>query len=72
VHDQRNLEDLGIPGVFIASDEFVKAADVQAESLGMEHHALYVRHPIQDRTDQEMKEIAEQAFEALVAKLLGD
>jgi hypothetical protein len=71
VHDQLNLDELGIPGVFIASSEFVSAADVQSKSLGIEPDVVYVQHPIQDRTDDEMRALAEGAVEEIVGKLLG-
>ena len=53
-------------------DEFIDAADVQSGSLGVESAGIYVRHPIQDRTDDEMREIADGVFERVVAELLGE
>ena len=70
MHDTSELEIRGIPSVYVATTEFVDAADAQAKSLGFAHSPLYVEHPIQDRTDEEMVAIAEQAFEVLVAQLL--
>jgi hypothetical protein len=32
--------------------------------------ALYIQHPIQDRTDDEMREIADRAFEEVLARLV--
>ena len=34
MHDIVDLERRGIPGVFVASSEFVSAADAQSTSLG--------------------------------------
>lgn len=45
---------------------FVEAAAAQAQSLGFEPGAVYVPHPIQDRTDAEMRALAEQAFESVM------
>ena len=45
---------------------FIEAAAAQAQSLGFEPGAVYVPHPIQDRTDAEMRELAEQAFEKVM------
>jgi hypothetical protein len=39
--------------------------------LGTDPAAIYVPHPIQDRTDEEMLEIADRAFESVVAALIG-
>ncbi len=65
-----DLESRGIPGGFVASDEFRQAAAAQAESLGFDPRKVFVAHPIQDRTDQEMHQLAEQAFEEVLAMIL--
>ena len=70
MHDQIDLENRGVPSVFVATKEFVDGAEAQAKALGYEHSAVYVEHPIQDRTAAEMVEIADRAFEALVAQLV--
>jgi len=69
VHDTTQLEELGLPSVFVASCEFQDAAEVQSKSLGSAPEVVYVRHPIQDRTDDEMGAIADQAVDALVSAL---
>lgn len=50
----------------MASTEFVEAAAAQAKSLGFEPAVVFVPHPIQDRTDDEMRVLAEQSFEKLL------
>ena len=70
MHDTSDLEIRGIPSVYVATTEFVDGADAQAKSLGFAHSPIYVEHPIQDRTDEEMVAIGEQAFETLVAQLV--
>ncbi len=68
MHDIVDLERRGIPGVFVASSEFVSAADVQSAALGFPDVArVYTPHPIQDRTDDEMRAYADEALEAIVA-----
>jgi hypothetical protein len=62
VHDIADLERRGIVGAFVASTEFIDAADAQARSLGVEPAAIFVPHPIQDRTDDEMRALADAAF----------
>jgi len=71
VHDIIDLEARGIPGVFVATTEFVDGAEHQAKALGADPAAVYVEHPIQDRTDDEMIAIADAAFEQIVAALVG-
>jgi hypothetical protein len=67
VHDIADLESRGVPSVFIASAEFVKAAETQAVSLGFPAARVFVPHPIQDRTDDEMAAYADAAFAEILA-----
>jgi hypothetical protein len=69
VHDTIDLEDRGIPSVFVSTIEFVDAAEAQAKALGMAPSAVYVEHPIQDRTDQEIRVIADQAVDEIIGQL---
>ncbi len=56
-----------MPGVFVASNQFVDAAEAQSTSLGYPAMArVFVPHPIQDRTDEEMIEYADAAFDDIV------
>ncbi len=71
MHDTVDLEDRGIPSVFVSTVEFVDAANVQAKALGTVASAVYVEHPIQDRTDEEMVGIADQAVEGIMAALVA-
>jgi hypothetical protein len=68
VHDIVDIERRGVPGVFVASAEFVSAADAQSKALGFPDVArVFTPHPIQDRTDDEMRAYADQALDAIVA-----
>lgn len=66
MHDTTDLEQRGIPSVYIATTEFIDAAETQAEALGFEPAAVFVPHPIQDRTDEEVRAIADDVFPAIV------
>jgi hypothetical protein len=70
VHDIADLERRGLPGVFVASSEFVDAAEAQATALGFDPARVFVPHPIQDRTDEEMVAIAEAAVHEVIAALV--
>jgi hypothetical protein len=61
-----DLDGRGIPGGFVASAEFEEAAKAQAEGLGFDPAVVFVPHPIQDRNDEEMRTLAEDAFEAVL------
>ena len=69
MHDITDLEGRGVPGVFVASTEFIEAAAAQAAALGFEPAAVFVPHPIQDRTDDEMRALADAAVEEILAAL---
>lgn len=71
MHDITELEGAGLPGVFVASAEFVAAASVQARALGFDAARVFVPHPIQDRTDEEMRALADAAVDEIVARLLA-
>lgn len=47
----------------------MQAAKTQGDALGFEPDWVWVPHPIQDRTDDELKALADTHFEAIVAKL---
>jgi hypothetical protein len=70
VHDTADLEQRGVPAVFVSTVEFVDGADAQAQALGFEHTAVYTQHPIQDRSDEEMREIADEAVDAIIDGLI--
>ncbi len=69
MHDITDLERRGLPGVFVASEVFVDAAAIQSKALGSDPERVFVQHPIQDRTDEEMADIADQAVAQLIAKI---
>jgi len=70
VHDTIWFETVGRPAVSIASTEFVEAARVQAEALGLpEVPRVFVPHPIQDATDDELRTKADAALDAILAAL---
>lgn len=69
MHDTVNLEAAGLPMVFVASTEFVEAADAQSVALGADPARVFVAHPIQDRTDDELRALADTALVEILAAL---
>lgn len=69
MHDIADLEGRGIPGVGVASTEFVDAAALQAKSLGFDPAMVFVAHPIQDRSDDEVRVLAEAALDEILRSL---
>jgi len=64
-----DLDERGVPGVMVATTAFVEAAQAQSQALGFAPAIVYVPHPIQNRTDEELRAIADGAFDAVVAAL---
>ena len=50
----------------IATTAFVEAAIAQGSALGFDPAIVYVPHPIQDRTDEEVGAIADDALEQIL------
>ena len=71
MHDISDLEQRGVVGMFVASEEFQVATAAQADALGFDPAVVFVPHPIQDRTDDEMKSIADDAFNDVLSALVG-
>ena len=72
MHDTVDLEARGVPSVFVATVEFIDGAVAQARALGADPAAVYVEHPIQDRTDVEMTAIADKAIDEILASLVRE
>jgi hypothetical protein len=64
-----NLDGRGIPGVSVVTEEFADAVEVQSTALGFDPGIVYVPHPIQNRTTEELARLADEAI-APVLKLL--
>ena len=63
------MERRGIPGVFVASSEFIVAAQSQVDALGIDVARVFIPHPIQDRTDDEMMALADAAVDEILAAI---
>ena len=71
MHDSLALESIGIPTVAVATQEFSTAARAQAAALGRaDFDAVYVRHPIQDQTPEEIAARADLALDEIVGRIL--
>ena len=64
-----DLEQRGIPSVGVFTTEFVEALAVQAEALGVDPASVIVPHPVQDRTNDELRAMADVAFDKVVTEL---
>jgi len=67
MHDIRDLESRGVVTVGIATTEFIDAAAIENKHLGFEPAVVFVDHPIQVRTQEEIRALADQALDSIVA-----
>lgn len=71
MHDSVWFEINSRPAVFVASSQFANAADVQARALGLsEVRRVFVPHPIQDATDDELRAKADAIVDAVIEALI--
>ena len=70
LRDVIEFEALGRPGVLVASDAFAQAAGEQVHLLGQPKLAYALApHPIQDRTDDELRAMAREAVDELLSAI---
>ncbi len=70
MHDGVFFEDQGIPTATIISTEFARAAKAQAEALGASgYRTVMVQHPIQPLTRDEVRALADKAFDDVLARV---
>ena len=55
----------------VATTEFIDAAAVQAKALGTDPAYVFVPHPVQDRTDEELRQMADTHLERILALLVA-
>jgi hypothetical protein len=68
LRDVMEIEALGTPAVLAASSAFTQAADEQTVMLGQPAlRRVHVAHPVQDRTDEEVRALARSAVGELLA-----
>jgi len=72
LRDVLELESLDTPAVLVASDAFVQAADDQAQKLGQPAiRRIFVDHPVQDRTDDELQAAARAVVDDVLGRLVA-
>jgi hypothetical protein len=70
LHDTVWFETQGMASVTVASEEFKDAAQIKATALGLKNaRCVFVAHPIQDATDEEMRQKAQAVIEEVIHAL---
>ncbi len=70
LRDVLSFEGMDRPAVLVASSAFEQAAEHQSAALGQPGiHRVLVPHPVQDRTDEELRALARGAIDEVLAEL---
>jgi len=64
-----NFDSRGIPGVSVVTTGFTDAVEVQSKALGFEPAVIFVPHPIQNRTAEELDSLADDVVEPALRML---
>ena len=73
VHDLVRLERLGVATAGVGTEPFADEALEQAALLGMPgYRMVWVPHPVQLLTDEQLDARADAAMEAILRRLLAD
>jgi hypothetical protein len=64
-----NFDSRGIPGVSVVTTGFTDAVEVQSKALGFEPAVIFVPHPIQNRTAEELDKLADDVIEPALRML---
>jgi hypothetical protein len=65
------FDSRGVPGVNIVTTGFTQAVEAQSAALGFDPAVVFVPHPIQNRTTEELQTIADDAVEAVLRSLVN-
>ncbi len=68
-HDLSDLDRNGLAGVSVLTEEFRNAFESQKCAIGLEAASVYVPHPMQNRTTEELHAFADQHFEAILSEI---
>jgi vacuolar-type H+-ATPase subunit F/Vma7 len=64
-----NLDSRGVAGVSVVTEGFTDAVASQSKALGFEPAIVFVPHPIQNRTAEELDRLADEAVGKALALL---
>jgi hypothetical protein len=65
-HDLNDLDKKGVAGVSVLTTEFEQAFNSQKSAIGLDAASVYVPHPLQNKTTQELHASADKAIEEIL------
>jgi hypothetical protein len=69
LHDISTLDKRGIPGCVVISEEFRPGAAAQSKSLGFDPAIVWVTHPIQNRTPEQLAALADGVIDQILGQI---
>jgi hypothetical protein len=66
-HDLNELDKKGLPGVSVLTTEFQHAFEQQISAIGFGAAAVFVPHPMQNRTTAELHAFADQSVDRILS-----
>jgi len=71
LHDILTLDRRSIPGCAVISEGFIPAAEAQSKALGFDPAIVWLQHPIQNRTEEELAAMAVAAVTDILQKIVA-
>ena len=68
-HDLNDLDKKGLAGVSVLTTEFEQAFESQKGAIGLDAAAVYVPHPLQNKTTEELHVWADEAIDRILAAI---
>lgn len=68
-HDLGDLDRMALPGVSVLTEEFRAAFAAQRSAIGLDAASVFVPHPMQNRTTDELHAMAEKSIEAILSAI---
>ncbi len=68
-HDLNDLDKKGVAGVSVLTTEFLQAFESQRATIGLDAASVYVPHPLQNKTTEELHAWADEAIDEILAAI---
>jgi hypothetical protein len=63
------LDERGLPGVSVLTEEFMDAFEAQRRAIGFDGAAIFVPHPMQNRDREELEDFADKFFDEILLRI---
>jgi hypothetical protein len=68
-HDLFTLDERGLPGVSVLTEEFMDAFEAQRRAIGFDGASIFVPHPMQNRSRAELESFADKFCEEILLRI---